>query len=50
MPKTPQLQDRYVMTFAGPEAQHLAQIMLTWVGQLADQLAPAKAAQARANG
>lgn len=39
MPKTLQLQDRFCMTFAGPEARHLAQIVLTWVDQLADQLA-----------
>ena len=39
MPKTLQLQDRFCMTFAGPEAQQLAQIVLTWVDQLADQLA-----------
>jgi hypothetical protein len=39
MPKTLQLQDRYCMTIAGPEALQLAQLVLTWVDQVADQIA-----------
>lgn len=43
LPNTPQLQERYVMTFCGPEARAIAAQMTTLLDMLAAARAPATA-------